>query len=260
MNKPSVKQQIEQYCRELRLSTIRECYEDEAHKAEQEQSSFAEYLLEVLRQESEVRLQKRTERWLRESRLPLHKNLESFDLSRLPKKAAHQVKVLRDGSFLGRKENVLAFGNPGSGKTHLVSGIGQELIHRGFRIYFSECRFLVEMLLREKGELRLEKKLKSLKKYDALILDDIGYVQQNREEMEVLFTLLAQRYERGSVMITSNLPFSKWDMIFKDQMTTAAAIDRVVHHSVILELNIPSYRMEAAQERINRESEERSAN
>ncbi len=260
MNKPSVKQQIEQYCRELRLSTIRECYEDEAHKAEQEQSSFAEYLLEVLRQESEVRLQKRTERWLRESRLSLEKNLESFDLSRLPKKAAHQVKVLRDGSFLGRKENVLAFGNPGSGKTHLVSGIGQELIHRGFRIYFSECRFLVEMLLREKGELRLEKKLKSLKKYDALILDDIGYVQQNREEMEVLFTLLAQRYERGSVMITSNLPFSKWDMIFKDQMTTAAAIDRVVHHSVILELNIPSYRMEAAQERINRESEERSAN
>ena len=260
MNKPSVKQQIEQYCRELRLSTIRECYEDEAHKAEQEQSSLAEYLLEVLRQESEVRLQKRTERWLRESRLPLHKNLESFDLSRLPKKAAHQVKVLRDGSFLGRKENVLAFGNPGSGKTHLVSGIGQELIHRGFRIYFSECRFLVEMLLREKRELRLEKKLKSLKKYDALILDDIGYVQQNREEMEVLFTLLAQRYERGSVMITSNLPFSKWDMIFKDQMTTAAAIDRVVHHSVILELNIPSYRMEAAQERINRESEERSAN
>ncbi len=260
MNKPSVKQQIERYCRELRLSTIRECYEDEAHKAEQEQSSFAEYLLEVLRQESEVRLQKRTERWLRESRLPLHKNLESFDLSRLPKKATHQVKVLRDGSFLGRKENVLAFGNPGSGKTHLVSGIGQELIHRGFRIYFSECRFLVEMLLREKRELRLEKKLKSLKKYDALILDDIGYVQQNREEMEVLFTLLAQRYERGSVMITSNLPFSKWDMIFKDQMTTAAAIDRVVHHSVILELNIPSYRMEAAQERINRESEERSAN
>jgi len=260
MNKPSVKQQIEQYCRELRLSTIRECYEDEAHKAEQEQSSFAEYLLEVLRQESEVRLQKRTERWLRESRLPLHKNLESFDLSRLPKKAAHQVKVLRDGSFLGRKENVLAFGNPGSGKTHLVSGIGQELIHQGFRVYFSECRLLVELLLREKRELRLEKRLKSLKKYHALILDDIGYVQQNREEMEVLFTLLAQRYERGSVMITSNLPFSQWDRIFKDQMTTAAAIDRVVHHSVILELNIPSYRMEAAQKKIEKESKERSDN
>jgi DNA replication protein DnaC len=116
------------------------------------------------------------------------------------------------------------------------------------------------MLLREKRELRLEKRLKSLKKYDALILDDIGYVQQNREEMEVLFTLLAQRYERGSVMITSNLPFSKWDRIFKDQMTTAAAIDRVVHHSIILELNIPSYRMEAAQKKIEKESKERSDN
>ncbi|RLB75171.1 MAG: AAA family ATPase, partial [Deltaproteobacteria bacterium] len=122
------------------------------------------------------------------------------------------------------------------------------------------CRLLVELLLREKRELRLEKRLKSLKKYDALILDDIGYVQQNREEMEVLFTLLAQRYERGSVMITSNLPFSQWDRIFKDQMTTAAAIDRVVHHSVILELNIPSYRMETAQKKIEKESKERSDN
>ncbi|MBW1717234.1 MAG: IS21-like element helper ATPase IstB [Deltaproteobacteria bacterium] len=253
MSKQTVKEQVERYCRELRLPTIRECYEDEARKAEQEQADFTEFLLEVLKQESEVRLQKRTERWLSESRLPLHKNLESFDLKRLPKKVMHQVKVLRDGSFLGRKENVLAFGNPGSGKTHLVSAIGQELIHQGFRVYFCECRFLVEMLLREKRELRLEKKLRSLKKYDALILDDIGYVQQDREEMEVLFTLLAQRYERGSVMITSNLPFSKWDSIFKDTMTTAAAIDRVVHHSVILELNIPSYRMEAAQIKIEKE-------
>ncbi len=108
--------------------------------------------------------------------------------------------------------------------------------------------------------MRLEKRLKSLKKYDALILDDIGYVQQNREEMEVLFTLLAQRYERGSVIITSNLPFSQWDRIFKDPMTTAAAIDRVVHHSVILELNIPSYRMETAQKKIKKESKERSDN
>jgi DNA replication protein DnaC len=104
-------------------------------------------------------------------------------------------------------------------------------------------------LLRDKRELKLDRKLKKLAKYDALILDDIGYVKQDREEMEVLFTLLAQRYERGSVMITSNLPFSKWESIFKDPMTTAAAIDRLVHHSVILELNVPSYRMEQARQR-----------
>ena len=104
-------------------------------------------------------------------------------------------------------------------------------------------------MLRDKRDLKLDRKLKKLAKYDALILDDIGYVKQDREEMEVLFTLLAQRYERGSVMITSNLPFSKWECIFKDPMTTAAAIDRLVHHSVILELNVPSYRMEQARQR-----------
>ncbi len=98
-----------------------------------------------------------------------------------------------------------------------------------------------------KRDLKLARALKRLRKYDALVIDDIGYVQQNREEMEVLFTLLADRYERRSVMISSNLPFSKWERIFKDPMTTAAAIDRLVHHSIILELNIPSYRLEESQ-------------
>lgn len=125
--------------------------------------------------------------------------------------------------------------------------ITQELIRqKGKRAYFTKCSLLVQVLLTAKHDLKLEKLLKRLSKYDALIIDDIGYVQQNREEMEVLFTLLAERYERGSVFVTSNLPFSKWEKIFKDPMTTAAAIDRLVHHSVILELNIPSYRMEKA--------------
>ena len=142
------------------------------------------------------------------------------------------------------RENVLAFGNPGSGKTHLLCAIGQELIHQGRRIYFTPCSLLVQDLLIAKRDLKLGRLLKRLLKYDALIIDDIGYVQQNREEMEVLFVLLAERYERGSVMLTSNLPFSKWEKIFKDPMTTAAAIDRLVHHSVILELNLTSYRLE----------------
>jgi DNA replication protein DnaC len=141
---------------------------------------------------------------------------------------------------------VLVFGNPGSGKTHLVCALGQELIRNGRRVYFGHCNLIVQELLRAKQELKLTRWLKKLSKYDAVILDDIGYVQQSRDEMEVLFTLLAERYERGSVMITSNLPFSKWDAIFKDPLTTAAAIDRLVHHCVIIELNIPSYRMEQA--------------
>jgi DNA replication protein DnaC len=107
----------------------------------------------------------------------------------------------------------------------------------------------VQQLLIAKRDLQLPKMIKKLSRYDALIIDDLGYVQQSREEMEVLFTLLAERYERGSVLLTSNLPFSQWQQIFKDAMTTAAAIDRLVHHSVILELNVPSYRLENAKKR-----------
>jgi len=148
-----------------------------------------------------------------------------------------------------RVDEVLAFGNPGSGKTHLLSALGQELIRQGRRVAFTTCVRLVQDLLRAKQELRLNRAIKKLGYYEALVIDDIGYVQQSREEMEVLFTLLAERYERGSVLLTSNLPFSQWEAIFKDPMTTASAIDRLVHHSVILELNIPSYRMEQAKKK-----------
>jgi DNA replication protein DnaC len=248
--------ELEYYMKQLNLSTVREHYEDMAIRADKEEIGYEAYLLELFKKEYEVRHQKRTERWLRESRLPLEKNLESFNLKRLPKRVMHQAKVLLDGSFLDRKENVLAFGMPGSGKTHLLCAIGQELIHKGYRIYYCECSLLIEQLLRDKKELNLDKRIKKLSRFDAVILDDIGYVQQDRGEMEVLFTLLAQRYERGSVMITSNLAFSKWDVIFKDPMTTAAAIDRLVHHSVILELNVPSYRMEEAKKPKNNSSKE----
>jgi DNA replication protein DnaC len=130
-----------------------------------------------------------------------------------------------------------------------LCAIAQDLI-RNFerRVYFSTCSLLVQELLVAKRDLKLSRLLKRLSKFDVLVIDDIGYVQQSREEMEVLFTLLAERYERGSVMLTSNLPFSKWEAIFKDPMTTAAAIDRLVHHSVILELNINSYRLEQAKQ------------
>jgi DNA replication protein DnaC len=183
---------------------------------------------------------------LQESKLPLEKTLESFNLQRLPPKAARHVKALQDGTFLNRQENVLVFGNPGSGKTHLLAALGQELIRAGRRVAFTTCTRLVQDLLLAKKELRLHRAIRKLAYYEALILDDLGYVQHSREEMEVLFTLLAERYERGSVLISSNLPFSKWEAIFQDALTTAAAIDRLVHHSVILELNIASYRMEQA--------------
>jgi len=156
------------------------------------------------------------------------------------------MESLRDGSFLERRENLLLFGKPGSGKSHCLCALGEQLVHQGRSILFTTCSLLVQDLLVAKRDLRLAKVIKRLLRFDGLIIDDLGYVQQSRDEMEVLFTLLAERYERGSVMLTSNLPFSKWEQIFKDAMTTAAAIDRLVHHSVILELNVPSYRLENA--------------
>ena len=125
---------------------------------------------------------------------------------------------------------------------------------------YTSCAMLVQDLLVAKRDLRLSKEIKKLARHDGLIIDEMGYVQQSREEMEVLFTLLSERYERGSVLLTSNLPFSKWEGIFKDPMTTAAAIDRLVHHSVIVELNIPSYRMEAAKKNRDPASESSETN
>ncbi len=237
---------LDGYLKELKLPSIREWYRDLAKEAKSENMGYEEYLLVLVEKEREERGTRRVEKMLKSSKLPLEKTFESFERGRLPLKVNAQLDVLADGSFCDRKENVLAFGNPGSGKTHLLCAIGQELIYKGRKVLFKSCNFLVQELLRAKKELKLAKALKKLSKYDALIIDDIGYVQQNREEMEVLFALIADRYERSSIMLTSNLPFSGWESIFKSPMTTAAAIDRLVHHSIILELNIPSYRLEHA--------------
>ena len=244
--------------KELHLPAVRERFEEEAESARKESLSYEGYLFELMTGECEARYQNRIERLLKESRLPLEKGFENFDLKRLPATVAHHVAVLKEGSFLDRKENVLAFGNPGSGKTHLLCAIGLELVRQGRRVLFTTTALLVEDLLVAKHDLKLDRLLKRLAKYEALIIDDIGYVQQDREEMEVLFTLLADRYERASIMLTSNLPFSKWELIFKDPMTTAAAIDRLVHHSVILELNLSSYRLEHSKS--NKESKEKGGN
>lgn len=246
MKARAVGAELNEYLKELHLPAIRRCYEEKAQRATQETLSYEHFLLELVEQECQERRAHRIERLLKSSRLPLEKTLDNFEMKRLPVKAARQVKALADGGFLDRRENVLVFGNPGSGKTHLLSALGQELIRQGRRATFTTCQRLVQDLLRAKQELELNHAIKKLSYYEALVIDDIGYVQQSREEMEVLFTLLAERYERGSVLITSNLPFSKWETIFKDPMTTAAVIDRLVHHSVIVELNVASYRVEQA--------------
>src|SRR3954449_12322407 len=241
-----VKQALVGHLKELHLPAIRSGYEEMAVQAQQESLSYERYLLGLAQRECQERRNNRIERLLRQSRLPLEKTWQALELKRLPAKVVQQTRTLLEGSFVDKRENVLAFGVPGSGKTHLLCAIAQELVRAGRRVLFCGTNLLVQELLIAKRDLKLSRVLKRLSGYEVLILDDLGYVQQSREEMEVLFTLLAERYERGSVMLTSNLAFSGWEQIFKDAMTTAAAIDRLVHHCVILELNVPSYRAEQA--------------
>jgi len=248
-----LKEELTELLRELHLPTVRTEFEETARMAENQSLSFEQYLGELIRRECEERRVNRIARLLRQSKIPPEKTLEAFEMPRLPRKVSRQVKALLAGDFLDRAENVLVFGRSGTGKTHLLCGLGQELIRQGRRVNFTTCSLLVQELLIAKRDLKLSRAIRRFAKCDALIIDDIGYVQQSREEMEVLFTLLAERYERGSVLLTSNLPFSKWEQIFKDPMTTAAAIDRLVHHSVILELNVGSYRLAEAKGRTETE-------
>lgn len=249
-----MREQLLSYLKEIRLPTVRECFEEEAFRAQQESFGYERYLFELVERECEVRRNHRIDRYSGESHLPLEKNLATFEMKVLPQKVRQQVNTLLEGDFLKRRENVLAFGNPGTGKTHLLCAIGQELIRKGWRIYFTTGSLLVQELLIAKRDLKLARKLQNMAKFDAVIVDDIGYVQQEQEEMEVLFTFFAERYERGSVMITSNLAFSQWERIFKNPMMAAAAIDRLIHHSVVLELNLPSYRMSQARQRKGEEA------
>jgi len=232
--------------RVLKLPTVARHAQEVAAKAEAEGWTFLQYLRHLVELEVAERRRRRIERNLHDSELPGEKTLATLDRKRLPTTAARSLATLCEGAFVERGDNVLLFGLPGRGKTHVACAIGHELVRRGHRVLFVPTYALVQRLLAAKRDLRLEKELALLDGFDAVILDDIGYVQQSRDEMEVLFTFLAERYERRSVIITSNLVFSEWNRIFKDPMTTAAAIDRLVHHAVILEMTGGSVRADHA--------------
>jgi DNA replication protein DnaC len=233
----------------FRLPSFLGNYIEAARKAEKAGWTHVPYLEALAEIEAEDRQNRRVCRMLRDAKLPAGKTMATLKLERFPATVRNQVKALAGGQFLAGSSNICVFGNPGTGKTHIVSAIGQELVRQGHSVFFTAVSELVERLLAAKRDLRLTKELRKLDHFECLVLDDIGYVQQGRDEMEVLFTLLAERYERRSVMITSNLVFSKWDQIFKDPMTTAAAIDRVVHYSVIVELaGVRSYRADEAEQ------------
>jgi DNA replication protein DnaC len=206
-------------------------------------------LAEVCELEADSRKERRVDRLRRASKLPAAKTFESLDRNRVPKTAFLKIQELARGEFLDRADNVLLFGLPGVGKSHLACALGHALVEAGRSVLFTPTYQLVQTLLAARRDLLLPKALRALDVYDAVILDDLGYVQQNADEAEVLFTLMAERYERRSLIITSNLVFSEWNRIFKSPMTTAAAIDRLVHHAAIIEIDRDSVRAEEAKKR-----------
>ena len=222
--------------RAMCLTTIAREYEGAVQRAEAENWGYQRFLGYLFEAEANDRLQRKIERQLKESNLPKSKTLELLDQTRLPEKIRRQIPTLLEADFVRRGDNLLCFGLAGRGKTHLAAALGREWIRRHqLQVLFVPAFKLVNQLLAAKRDLKLPQVIARLQRFDAVIIDDIGYVQQSRDEMEVLFHFLAERYETKSVVITSNLVFSQWDKIFKDPMTTMAAVDRLVHHATILE-------------------------
>lgn len=233
--------------RTLKLPAMADHFADLALKAAKAGLTHEAFLYEVVQCEVTQREERRNARLLHQSALPQEKTFRTLQLDRFPALIRQQLEPLRSGAFLEEAVNVLAVGKPGTGKSHLAAALGHELVVQGHRVLWTPTANLVQRLLAAKRDLRLPQYLAQLDRFACLILDDIGYVQHDRDEMEVLFTLLAERYERRSVIITTNLVFSDWTRIFKDPMTTMAAIDRVVHHSVILDLmGLASFRAQEA--------------
>jgi DNA replication protein DnaC len=244
---PDRQAEMRQMLRALRLPAIAALYEDLALKAAKATLTHEAFLYELVRAECIQRDEHRVARLQRLSGLPPDKTFRTLQLEKFPPLIREQLERLRSGAFLDDAVNVVAAGKPGVGKSHALAAIGNELVLLGHPVLWTPTATLVQELLAAKRDLRLPHALAKLDRFDCIFLDDIGYVQHDRDEMEILFTLLAERYERKSVILTTNLVFSEWTRIFKDPLTTMAAIDRVVHHSVILDLMaVDSYRAQEA--------------
>lgn len=232
---------------ELRLPTIKRLWADLAEQSNQEGWPAERFLGVLLAHEMAERETRRRARARAESQLPPGKDLTQFDFAAVPTLSKAQIMALAEAdSWLAQGHNLLAFGPPGVGKTHLVAGLGHALIDRGHKVLFTRTSELVQRLQAARRDLRLPSELAKLERFDLLILDDLSYARRDQAETSVLFELIAERYERKSIAITANAPFSAWGEVFPDKAMTVAAVDRLVHHATILEMNVESYRRRAA--------------
>ena len=232
---------------ELRLPTLKRMWEAISAQSDREGWSATRLLSTLFDLEMAERAQRRLARHRDESQLPADKRLESFDFAPLPLLSKAHVQALAEGdAWIEKGANLLLFGPPGGGKTHLACALGHALIDRSWRVFFTGTSELVQKLQAARRDLRLPAELGKLDRYDLLILDDLSYVRRDQAETSVLFELIAERYERKSIAITANQPFSAWDQIFPDASMTLAAVDRLVHHAAIFEMNVESYRRRTA--------------
>lgn len=242
--------QLPAMLRHLRLPTFQAQWQTLADQADREGWPAARFLAHLAALELTERDNRRIRRHLAESKLPAGKTLATFDFAALPDVPEARVNALASGDhWLTHGDNLIAIGNSGSGKTHLLAAIGHRLIEQGYRVLYTRTTDLVQRLQAARRDLALEQALARLDKYHLLILDDITYVRKDQGETSVLFELIARRYENRSIAISANQPFSAWEEIFPDRAMTVAAIDRLVHHATILELNTDSYRRRSAADR-----------
>jgi DNA replication protein DnaC len=233
---------------ELRMPAIKALWPHFAEQADKEGWPAARFLSALVEHELAERDRRRIERHVSQARLLPGKTIDTFDFAAVPMLSKAHVNAITAGdSWIGKGDNILVFGPPGVGKSHLSSAIGLALVENGYRVLFTRTTDLVQKLQQARRDLALESAIAKLDKFDLLILDDIAYVTKDQAETSVLFELISARYERRSTLITANQPFGAWDTIFPDPAMTLAAVDRLVHHATIFEMNVESYRRKAAQ-------------
>jgi DNA replication protein DnaC len=241
---------VELLLAELRLPAIKQVWASLAAQADKEGWPAARFLAALAEHEMAERIRRRIERHLAEARLPPGKTIDTFDFEAAPVVSKAQVMALAAGdAWLNQGANLLLFGPPGGGKSHLAAALGFALVENGWRVLFTRTTDLVQRLQIARRELALETAIAKLDKYQLLILDDLAYVTKDQAETSVLFELISARYERRSLLITANQPFGEWGKVFPDAAMTVAVVDRLVHHATIFEMNVESYRRRAALER-----------